>query len=533
MADADGGLEASAREETDNAPGSLEETQSKAEQPPAECAEKQAAAEAALDAGNFVAALDNFQSALAVLECEPRLPQGLHALHLQLLDGISACHQGSGRLDEALEAMASTLVQACTYKRPLDEAMACLAVAEVFASKGDEKKNCVLLLKLSDNVGSKMIEGGVGGSTIPTLNYILKKIDREKLDLEDAPPALGEFLRSEQAQEWDRVTGEKCFGSNLHLLESIQWFEHMASLAREISNVRAQALGSLGTIYVQLEQYGIAKLLFQDVILYGQSTNDQQAIGNAASSLGKVFDMLAKKDVKKNWVYASSLQLKAIEMHKIARTAYQALGQQEEVSKSWSRVAKGYSVLRQHQQAITNLRYAQQAAQQAKNLAVEADVIRKIGLQYQLLAQHRSALEMHETDYKIQQQLRSSTGVGRASRNLSISKCALGSHKQALKLATFALEVAEKEADSEAQALALIQLVFFLCSPLFCFEPSCESRRALPYVFERSFDLKHAGDVLCKQCCLTTTPLSGSPSLHAGSRDCTTFRKNRRMAIDC
>ena len=53
--------------------------------------------QAAAEGIYFQSALDNFQSALAVLECEPRLPEGLHALHLQLLDGMDKGKEADGK----------------------------------------------------------------------------------------------------------------------------------------------------------------------------------------------------------------------------------------------------------------------------------------------------------------------------------------------------------------------------------------------------------------------------------------------------
>lgn len=220
---------------------------------PAECEEELAVAEAALEEGKHEEAIEHFRKALGHLKCAAAegedIPVGLHTLNLQLLDGVATCLQGMDKKDEALEAYMATMDQAATYKRVIDEAMACSAVADVFAVKGAASlQDAGRVLRLSGNLNDKVI-AGVGGTTIASLHHMLSEIDEGEFRLADAPPSIATFLKSESAQGWTRVGGEQCFGAKLSVLESIQWYERMAQLAGETSHVRAQALGSLGTIY--------------------------------------------------------------------------------------------------------------------------------------------------------------------------------------------------------------------------------------------------------------------------------------------
>jgi len=457
--------------------------------PPDECSRALAAAEEALGAERFDEALESFRSAIASLRTEPRLPPELQSLELQLLDGVAASLQKAGKEDEALEAHMATMAQAASYQRELDEAMSCLAVADIYAERGVTSGlgDAVRLLKLSDNVNSQMI-GGVGGTRVPTLEQILHQVDAGEFAVEDAPPAVAEFVKSEEvAASWKRCTGEQCFGGNLAVLESIQWFERMVHLAAKVgaADIRAQGLGSLGTIYAKLKQPQIAARLFREVITYGQKEDDHRAVANAATGLGKAHDALAYKHLQTNWLEFTHQQIRAIEAHEMARGSYSAIADVAEVAQSYFRIANGYALMREHHEAIAKLRFAKQAAKTCKDAAVEADALREIGLQYQLLAQHRSAVEVHEADYEAQvrqksriypikvthhtpkeppntcgaqMKLKNTAGLGRASRHLAISHRALGGHKKALKLTTFALKVAEEEQDKEAIALALIEL---------------------------------------------------------------------------
>lgn len=366
------------------------------------------------------------------------MPESLRSLELQLLDGIAASLQSAGKQDEALDAHMVTMVQAAGYNRDQDEALACLAVADVFAEKGQSGVlESLLVLKLSKNVGDIMI-CGVGGTQCPTLHHILQdvRLEEEHFCPEDAPPAVAAFLQSEIGQlvSSTRATGGRCFCAHLSILESIQWFERMANLAAAFPSVRAQALGSLGTIYGKLEQPGIASKYLYEVIEYGERESDHRAVANAASSLGKILDAVALKDYRTNFLNFSSLQLKAMQAHKQARGSFSVLSDVEEVAQCYFRIAQGHSLLKEHHESISKLRFAQQTAQKCKDIGLEADALREIGLQYQLLAQHRSAEEMHEADYAFQIKLQSRTGMGRASRNLCVSHRALGGQKRALKL---------------------------------------------------------------------------------------------------
>lgn len=192
--------------------------------PPEECSKALAAAEAAFDAESFDGALESFETALGSLRAEPRLPPELQSLELQLLDGVAACLQKLGKDDEALEAHMATMTQAASCQRYLDEAMSCLAIADIYAEQGVKSglDDAVKLLKLSDNTNGQMI-GGVGGTRVPTLEQILHQVDAGEFPVEDAPAAVAKFLTDEQvAASWKRLTRGQVFGRNLAVLESIQ-----------------------------------------------------------------------------------------------------------------------------------------------------------------------------------------------------------------------------------------------------------------------------------------------------------------------
>ena len=407
---------------------------------PAECTSALAQAEAALGEGRHADALAGFHNALELLRGAAsesgQLPTSLQPLQLQLLDGVVCCLQSSGQLDEALEACGNVLLQAAAYGRVLDEAMACLALADVLAEKGaPHLRDAAKVLAMSGNLGEAVLDG-VGGTRLPYLQSLLSNVEGSEFQLEDAPAAVASYLATPGAQEWKRVTGGQCFGAALHLLEAIQWFERMADFhARCGGRVRAQAIGSLGTVYAKLGQDGLAASFFQVLVQYGTDEEDHFAMSRAASALGVALDAMAMKDIRTNWLNFSQLQLRAIEAHKQASEAFAALGDKAEVTKCYFRIANGHALLREHHEAIAKLRFAQTAAEQVKDIRVVADAVREIGLQYQLLAQHRSAVEKHEADYQLQETLQNRLGCGRASRNLAVSKRALGGHKQALKLA--------------------------------------------------------------------------------------------------
>jgi len=393
---------------------------------PAECTSALAQAEAALGEGRHADALAGFHNALELLRGAAsesgQLPTSLQPLQLQLLDGVVCCLQSSG--------------QAAAYGRVLDEAMACLALADVLAEKGaPHLRDAAKVLAMSGNLGEAVLDG-VGGTRLPYLQSLLSNVEGSEFQLEDAPAAVASYLATPGAQEWKRVTGGQCFGAALHLLEAIQWFERMADFhARCGGRVRAQAIGSLGTVYAKLGQDGLAASFFQVLVQYGTDEEDHFAMSRAASALGVALDAMAMKDIRTNWLNFSQLQLRAIEAHKQASEAFAALGDKAEVTKCYFRIANGHALLREHHEAIAKLRFAQTAAEQVKDIRVVADAVREIGLQYQLLAQHRSAVEKHEADYQLQETLQNRLGCGRASRNLAVSKRALGVYKQALKLA--------------------------------------------------------------------------------------------------
>jgi len=408
---------------------------------PPECMAALAQAEAALGGGRHADALAGFRAALDRLRADGgtaeggQLPASLQPLELQLLDGVVSSQQSGGQLDEALAACGDILMQAAAYGRVPDEAMACLALADVLAEKGaPHLGDAARVLALSDTLGDSAIDG-VGSTQVPYLRHLMVHVDSGEFLLEDAPPAVASYLQSPSAQGWQRATGGQCFfGGGLHLLEAIQWFERMADLSALSGRERAQALGSLGTVYAKLGQRRLAATLFQEVVQYGAGAEDQFAVSRAASGLGAALDAMAFKDIKTNWLSFSNLQIRAIEAHTQAREAYAALGNKAEVAQCYFRIANGHALLRDHHEAIAKLRFAQAIAVQMKDVHVQADAVREMGLQYQLLAQHRTAVEVHESDYKLQVQLGRKSGIGRASRNLAVSKRALGGHKQALKL---------------------------------------------------------------------------------------------------
>ena len=432
---------------------------------PEECIAAFQRANAAIHGEQFEQAVSGFRQALEHLrsgsaEAATVAPE-LRALELQLLDGIAVSLQKADKQNEALDAHVCTVSTASSYRLHKDEAMACLGIADMYAA-GEASELLEApgaLLGSLPNVDDKILHG-VGRTRVPTLHHILHDAAVEDLSLEDALPSMAAFLQSQAAQEWERVTKDKVFGSKLHLLESIQWSERAAHLAAEHGHhdVRAQALGSLGTIYQALQQHDLALRLFQEVLAEGQSMSDQQAIANALQGIGRALDSKAYKDLKCNWLNFSSLQTRAIQAHDDACSAFSSLGDSRETVQCYMRMAQGYSLLREHHTAIAKFRSAEQLAKGIGEDEAQADAVREIGLQYQLLAQHRNAILMHEMDYKMRQKLKNRSGVGRASCHLAISKRAMGSFKEAHKLSDFALKIAEENNDEEAQARALIEM---------------------------------------------------------------------------
>ena len=430
---------------------------------PAECSEALAAAEAQMAAGQFDAATESFRGALASLRgFEEAVPLEWQALELQLLDGVAASHAAAGRHREALDVYIESMSTANSYGLTQDEANACLFVADTYAEMASSHPNALdratLVLKRSENVDERVLSGGVGGTKCGRLHNMLQ-LEELELDLEEAPAALSDFLRRPAAQDFQRVTKDKCFGSDLTVLESIQWFERMADIAAAGGHPtqRAQALGSLGTVYAKLQQPAIAARFFQGVLSYGQGSGDNKAVANASFALGSVFDTMALKLCLSSRQAFEAVQSKAIGAYEEARAAWSALGDEKEVVQCYMRIANGYALLRNNHEAIAKLRFAEEMAKRGGDAKVRAAAMREMGLQYQVMSQHRNALAAHEMDFKIQEKTKNRSGMGVASCNLGISKRSLGSFKEALKLVDFALQVAEEEQDLEAQTRSLIE----------------------------------------------------------------------------
>ena len=123
-----------------------------------------------------------------------------------------------------------------------------------------------------------------------------------------------------------RLSTTRCFIKRLHLLESIQWIEHMAFFAQlagaSCTGTLVRALGSLGSIYHELGQPRLAARCFELTALLAVDTGDRVAAAAAYSGVGSARSAVARATLEaapQSWAAFSRVQAQAIEvMHGVA-----------------------------------------------------------------------------------------------------------------------------------------------------------------------------------------------------------------------
>ena len=148
---------------------------------------------------------------------------------------------------------------------------------------------------------------------------------KSSLEFDELPPLLLDALTFERLIS-SRLSSSRCFPNRLHLLETIQWIEHMAHFAQRAgaAGTLVRALGSLGAIYHELSQPRIAARCYERAAALAESAADPASAAAACSGAGLAYDALARAALgaaPQGWAAFSRIQTQAVEVSGVARAA--------------------------------------------------------------------------------------------------------------------------------------------------------------------------------------------------------------------
>lgn len=273
---------------------------------------------------------------------------------------------------------------------------------------------------------------------------------------------------------------------------AIEHLEKALSLSVEIEDVELQGIwnGDLGSVYLDLRQFELARSRFEAALEIAEELNDHRRIGNWSNNLGTVFSQLGDlENATKFYLHALDKHLSvgdkrstaitfdslgsamaqqgrattAIEYHGRAFQLAQTLNDQRIMANAAGNLALALAQMGSYKQAIENHLIAIDLYGKlgdAKEQIIEynrlGDAQRRIGAFEDSRASYNSALTKNDGIGEVTQQIRALSGLGIIHRTLGEFKQSIENHEYSYELAH---QAGLREYEHE-QAGCLAQVMF-------------------------------------------------------------------------